>query len=299
MNELQVKTLTITPAKIEFNFDEIEKELDASLVKYQNLTFTEDSTTDLRKVLAELRKGKQAVDRYRIDTKKQLNEPVVKFEDKCKELNEKFDNAINPLDKQLKEYVQRERDEKLKQCEEIRAKIIKEYELDDEYASQVEILDQYLTKSRSLREVEESMDFQAKNIKLEQDKKAADIEIIKTTVKLANAENNLSLSVDAYVRLLEINDVETIKKQIEIDAGNEVARRHLEEQEKLTQDVATKSIPVVSELPELPFDDLPFGDIEEDKTYRYTITGTPSQFDELETFMRQKNIEWAVEWWAT
>lgn len=303
MNELQVKTLNIVPAKIEFNFDEIENLLDENLKKYKELTFTDDSTTELRKVLAELRKGKQAVDRYRIDTKKELNKPVVSFEDKCKELNEKFDNVINPLDKQLKDYVQRERDEKLKKCEEIKQNAIEEYELDEEHATQINIADGYLTKSRSLKSVEESIRSQAHNLRLEQDNKASNVEVIKTSVKLANAEHDLSLSVDAYIRLLEISSVESVKKQIETDASNEVTRRRHEElkkQEELeTERLEKEETTVIDDIPEKvatePIDDLPFGDIEEDETLNYTITATQSQFEELENFMREKSIVWVVE----
>lgn len=235
MNELQVKTLTIEPAKIEFNHEQIEKELNKTLKKYDNLVYTEDGTSELRSVLAELRKGKKAISRYRIDTKKELNEPVNEFEGKCKSIESKFDERIISLDGQLKEFVKRERDEKQKQCEEIRDRLIKEYELNDENSTRIDIQDHYLTKSASLKQVEESMEFQAKNLKAEQDQKAANIEIIKTNVKLANAEYDLSLSVDAYVRLLEFDDVEKVKAQIESDAQKEVENREKIEQAKKEQ----------------------------------------------------------------
>src|SRR5699024_10112365 len=68
------------------------------------LTFTESETPEIRKTLAELRKGAKAVDRYRIDTKKELSEPITEFEKKCKEIVKKFDERIGSRDEQLKDY---------------------------------------------------------------------------------------------------------------------------------------------------------------------------------------------------
>src|SRR5690625_2400356 len=95
--DLAVKTEVFEPAKIEFNYEEIENTLTENLKKYQGLTFTEKEAAECKKVIADLRKGKRLVDQYRIKTKRQLTEPIKAFEEQCKALNEKFDNVINPL----------------------------------------------------------------------------------------------------------------------------------------------------------------------------------------------------------
>lgn len=232
MNELQVKTIEIKPAVIEFNHEDIEKELESSLKKYEGLVFTEDTATDLRKTLAELRKGKNAVDRYRIDTKKKLNEPVTEFEKKCKQLDKYFNDVITPLTEQQKEFEDKRRAEKLAQLEKIRLEHIVNYGLDEEYHAQVAIDDSTLPKSTSLKQAGESIEFQVKNLKMEQDKKAADKELIITSVKLANSLCDLEFSADAYVRLLEYQEVETIKQQIDFDAEAAVQKREREQAEK-------------------------------------------------------------------
>lgn len=232
MNELQVKTIEIQPAVIEFNHEEIEKELEANLKKYEGLVFSEENATDLRKTIAELRKGKNAVDRYRIDTKKKLNEPVTEFEKKCIELNMRFDNVITPLVEQQKEFEEKRRAEKLKEVEAIRLEHIENYGLAEEYHNQVTIDDSMLTKSASIKQVRDTLEFQVQKLKNEQDKKESDIQLINTTVELANAKNELGFSADAYVRLLEFKPVEEITKQVELDAENEVNKRKIEQESK-------------------------------------------------------------------
>ena len=101
MNQLQVKTIELEPAKVVFNHEEIKKDLDKSLKKYSGLTFTEDDATECRSTISELRKGKKAVDQYRIKTKKELTEPVAKFENKCKSLNKKFDEGTYHVETDL------------------------------------------------------------------------------------------------------------------------------------------------------------------------------------------------------
>lgn len=232
MNELQVKTIEIQPAVIEFNHEEIEKELEANLKKYEGLVFSEENATDLRKTIAELRKGKNAVDRYRIDTKKKLNEPVKEFENKCKQLDKRFDNVITPLVEQQKEFEEKRRAEKLKEVEAIRLEHIENYGLAEEYHNQVTIDDSMLTKSASIKQVRDTLEFQVQKLKNEQDKKESDIQLINTTVELANAKNELGFSADAYVRLLEFKPVEEITKQVELDAENEVNKRKIEQESK-------------------------------------------------------------------
>lgn len=234
MNELQVETLKLSPAVIEFNHKDIEKELQENLAKYEGLTFTSDATSEIRSTLAELRKGKKAVDDYRKAVKKELNEPVKEFESKCKELDRYFEDVITPLDSQLKTFVERERAEKLAKLEDAKKEYISIHGLNDEYVERIEIEDRFLTKSVSLKVASESIEFQVKNLKMEQDKLESDKEVITTTIKLVNAENDMSFSIDAYLRLLEFDSVDYIKKQIENDVKKEVSRR--EEQAKAEQE---------------------------------------------------------------
>lgn len=327
MNELQVQTIKKEPAVIEFNHENIERELQENLKKYEGLTFTSESTTELRGTLAELRKGKKAVDEYRKKIKRELNQPVLKFEEKCKSLNKYFDEVINPLNDQLKAFVEQERQDKLDGLIIVRNDLIKEYGLDKEFADQVEIDDSLLAKSVSDKVAKESIEFMIKNLKMEQDKRAADIEVIETNVKLANAENDLNFSVDAYTRLLDYYDMDELKEQIFNDAQSAVEEREEKEQaeqerierekqaelerieqennERVEVEQKTTQEPVIEEysnvsdesevVEEAPFSDDPFLDdpfANEDITRTISVTCTDDVFNKLIDFMDDNNIDW-------
>src|SRR5699024_11319652 len=106
--------------------------------KYDGLTFAESETPEIRKTLAELRKGAKAVDRYRIDTKKELNEPITEFEKKCKEIVKKFDERIGSLDEQLKDYEKQWREKRIVKVQEVIANVLNESNRSEEHTSELQ-----------------------------------------------------------------------------------------------------------------------------------------------------------------
>ena len=320
MNELQVKTIELEPAKVVFNHKEIEKDLDKSLKKYSGLTFTEDDATECRSTISELRKGKKAVDQYRIKTKKELTEPVAEFENKCKSLNKKFDEVINPLVVQSDSFEEKRKNEKLTEVHEIIAQLIEEYDLYKKYAVDLVVSDNYLTKSKTIKSITEELTTNAEHLKMKQDKEAADKENIINTVKLANAENKLNLTESAYVRLLEFNDIADIKGQVIDDANKEVERvlererkvqvgqeeKRRREQLEMREKEQPEPKEIAEQKPVKPVkpDELPFTDDDDfmpdpfvtstENTRTYAITGTDELLEKLEVFMNENNIEWSV-----
>ena len=334
MNELQVKTIELEPAKVVFNHEEIEKDLDKNLKKYSGLTFTEDDATECRSTISELRKGKKAVDQYRIKTKKELTEPVTEFENKCKSLNKKFDEVINPLVVQSDSFEEKRKNEKLAEIHEIIAQLIEYHDLHEKYAVDLVVADNYLTKSKTIKSITEELKTNAEHLETKQDKEAADKENIINIVKLANAEHKLNLTESAYVRLLEFNDIADIKKQV-IDDANKEDERALEKERKaqveqeekrrrvqlearekeqpepkeiaeqeeknkkeqvLTEKPQKEPEPVKEEIIPDPFLQVkPIVSAGDPSVYEvYKTFGTESQLIELETFMDENNISWEV-----
>lgn len=310
MNELQPKTIKLEPAKVEFNYKELEERLAENLQKYQNLTFTEETATECRSTIAELRKGKKAVDEYRKKIKKQLTEPVTEFEDKCKELNKKFDEVINPLVEQHEEFEENRRNEKRKKVEEELAQIIEEFELEQKYAVRLEILDSYLTKSKTMKSIREELESNAQMLKMEQEKEENDKQLVINAVKLANAENGLNLAESAYVNLLEFQNAADIQKQIESDAEKEVHKREEKEQAEKEKQIANFE-PTPAETENISFSDPeaiadPFASLEDglmedpfvvkESEYEvtYKVRATNGDLQELQNFMKAKGIMFEV-----
>lgn len=320
MQEIEVKTLTKQPAIIEFNHDEILQDLEKNLKKYDGLTFTESETKELRSVLAELRKGVKVVDRYRIDTKKELNKPINEFESKCKDIAGKFDERIGSLDKQLKDYEQQWKEKRIVKVQEVIANVLNESNLNEKYAARLVVDDDHLKKSVNDNRLKEMIEFQADGLLQEQEKEEADKDMIETYVKLKNSEHGLSFSISPYLSQLEFKDTQGVKNTIITDVENEVERRELqkkkeEEQQRILEEKAeekkreeeleveekeTISVddipfePSMAEMNDPVIDDLPFGDIEEEKQgvgIDYIVTTSVEKHKELVDFMNRNNIE--------
>ncbi len=301
MNELQLETIKLVPATIEFNKQSIIDELNETLKKYKNLVFTEENTAEIRKVLAELRKGKTAADKFRLANKKEAIAPVTEFENDVKAIIKLFDDVINPINDQLKEFEEKRREEKKAEIETIISETVESIELESKFASQLDVMDEYLAKSFSMNQIKENIEFRANNLLNEQKLELMNKENIESFVKLKNSEHDMNLSVVAYLSQLEFKAIDEVKGTVERDVQYELNRRSREEAEKKAREEITKEVHDV-----LPFepetgevlkqdnliDDLPFGDIEETETFTIEVTGTLKKIGELEDYLINKGYAW-------
>lgn len=310
MNSLQVETLKIEKPKIEFNHKQIEQELEENLKKYEGLVFTEETTTELRAILAELRKGKNAVDGYRKEIKKDLSKPIKEFEDKCKDLNKRFDGVIIPLKKQLDEFEERRKEEKRAEIEKLITNIVSDYELDDKHASKLVVEDDMLAKSRSVKSIEDTLTFKATHLKTEQESSEKDFKLVESNVKALNAEHGTDFNTQAYTSLLEFEDVGSVLEKMrnhilaEVKKREEEERRKQEEaqrQEELKESKQKDFDPLASfiqedvtfeEPEEIPFsDDLmpdPFAD--EESTVNYRIIASEEKHNKIKRFLSELGV---------
>lgn len=292
LNELAVKTIEFQPAKVEFNYDEIEATLNENLKKYKGLTFTEDMAADCKRTIAELRKGKKAVDQYRLQTKKQLTESVTSFENQCKALNAKFDEVITPLVEQYDVFEEKRKEEKRVKVQEIIGKLSAEFELNKKHAAELVIEDSFLTKSKTFKSIEEELSVTAEHLKTKQDKRAADEEVIKSHVELANAKHDVGLIESTYINLLDYQEFQEVKERIDSDVKQVINQREkeqleqLEEQAKSMGETTAQYTKVVNTQAD-----------EQDQTIYlevYEVEATISQLDALEAFMKEQGIKFNI-----
>lgn len=279
--ELVVRTITFEPAKIEFNFDQLSVILDETLVKYTGLEFTEKSAPECKKTIAELRKGKTLLDTYRKDTKKELTESVTAFENRIKELAAKFDAVINPLTEQADQFEADRKERKRKEIQEIIDALIVEQGLNEKFADWMVIPLDYYNKGTSIKDIKVELTALATSLGVSQDKEAADVEIIKTKVELANAKNGVNLLETPYVDLLmheySINDIVT-----KINADAEILKQR-EAVVKVETPVAPNPNP-----PKYPVNDA------EQFTEKYEVTGTEDQLNALDEFLKANGYTWQL-----
>lgn len=111
MQELQV-IVKQKPAEISFNFDEIKQNLSERLEIYKSMEVTEEVLTDRKKDIATLRKIAKAIDDKRKEVKGNYMSPYDEFEKKAKELIEIVNEPIDLINKQVKEYEEKQKAEK-------------------------------------------------------------------------------------------------------------------------------------------------------------------------------------------
>lgn len=305
--DLQVKTTKFEPAVVEFNYDEIEQKLEENLKKYEGLTFTDKEATECRRAIADLRKGKRLVDQYRINTKKQLSEPIVAFEEQCKSLNNKFDSVLDPLLEQSNEFDEKQRELKHEKVKEIISKIVEDLDLDDDIAKQLVIEDRYLNKSTTLKSINEDLREIAENLITHQEHEIQNIELIKAHVEITNLRNEVELLDSSYVNLAKDTEIDEIRKIIDADAETLVKRKEQEEQDKIA-DVAKKAALAekVETAKKDPLKDLrvagakkmkeSFDEEQKEEVFEevYKVEGTEEELDKLEEVMSKMGLTWSV-----
>jgi len=89
---------------IEFNYEELKKELSIRLEKYQNLVFSDSEIKLAKTDRATLNKLKEAIENKRKEIKKQCLKPYEEFESKIKELVNMIDQPIESIDSQVIKY---------------------------------------------------------------------------------------------------------------------------------------------------------------------------------------------------
>lgn len=116
--ELRVKEITI-PAKIEFNYDELKREIAEKVEKYTNLVYTDQDIKQAKADKAALNKVKKALNDERIRREKEYMKPFNEFKTEINEIIGIIDKPIAIIDKQVKEAEEQKKQEKALAIEEL------------------------------------------------------------------------------------------------------------------------------------------------------------------------------------
>jgi len=289
-----LRIIETTPAVVKFNYEEMEANLDAVLVKYQGLTFTDSDAAECKKTIAELRKGQKALSDFRIKTKKELTESVTDFEKQCKKLHDKFETVISPLTIQNDQFELDRRELKRVEIQRVIDTLIADHLLSEKYAAQLVILEEYYNKGKNLKAIKTELAALANTLSVQEDKEAQDIDLIKTKVELANARYKLTnvLMPDPYLRLLSFQSVAEIEFVIICDA-QQVEEREKKAAEALAAKVVEipKTVEVISSPAQIPSagNSAPSADPVV-ITRLYRITGTTGQLNTLEGYLEEDQL---------
>jgi hypothetical protein len=110
--ELKINEVTL-PAPITFNYEELKSELLHKVSVYETMVYTEDQVKEAKADRAALNRLKKALNDERIRQEKEYMQPFNTFKAQIAELVKIIDNSVSVVDKQVKEFDEKKKAEKL------------------------------------------------------------------------------------------------------------------------------------------------------------------------------------------
>lgn len=112
MNEMQL------PEKIDFNYEELKQELTEKVSMYETMIYTDDQIKEAKADKANLNKLKKALNDERIRREKEYMQPFNDFKAKINEIINIIDKPVAVIDRQVKEYEEKQKQDKMQKIKE-------------------------------------------------------------------------------------------------------------------------------------------------------------------------------------
>lgn len=200
MRELEVqKELPV----IKTNYEEVKISLVETVNKYKGMVVTEDTLKDCKATQKELASLRTKIDTYRKDVKRVIEAPIKNFESKCKELISLVEEAENPIKEGIKVFDDKRREDKKVIAEKLIKNIITEYEISEEYASELTILDSYVKLTAKPSEVKNDLEKRALLIKQKQNEVEEKKKAVIAAIDNANKDINRKLQCSEFERYIK------------------------------------------------------------------------------------------------
>lgn len=116
--ELKINEVQL-PEQITFNYEELKQELTEKVSMYETLVYTDEQIKEAKVDKASLNKLKKALNDERIRREKEYMKPFDDFKAKINEIIDIIDKPVALIDKQVKEYELKQKQEKKEQIKEL------------------------------------------------------------------------------------------------------------------------------------------------------------------------------------
>lgn len=270
--ELIIKDFKTTDV-IEFNYEELKKELADRLVKYQSATYDDSAISLAKKDRAALNNLKTAIEDRRKEIKKQCLEPYELFEMKIKDIVGMIDKPILQIDTQVKAYEQKVKDDKKAEIEKLFNDNIDDLE---GIIGLYEIFNpKWLNVTYSMRNISNEIDSSLKKVR-------EDLTVI----------NGLQSEFDIELKNIYLNSMdlsEVLRKKAELEERKQRLEQMQAEKEraKLMQQSPIKTV-------ETDIKTVAPAEMEMEQLYEVTfkVLGTREQISALKQFMIVNKIKY-------
>lgn len=208
---------------IEWNSEEIRKQVEMMMSAYTDVVYTEDTMKSAKDDRATLNKFKKVIEDRRKEVKKKCMEPYEQFEKEVKEITALIDKPISMIDSQIKDYEEKQKAEKKAQIKAAYDESIGDFEADlpFERVFDTRYLNATFSLSKAMSEVIEK------------------IEKFKTdlaTIDSLDSKHKLNVR-DVYVRTLDLSQAMSEDRRLrELEERLEADRRAKEEAERKRQE---------------------------------------------------------------
>ncbi len=127
MNGLMPVRVVNKIGTIEDNLDAVETSIRKRVEEYGGMAVTEDTVKEGKQVLADMRKEKAALDNERKEIKSQWMKPYLAFEERAKKIIALYDEPIEAVSSQIKQYDALQKEEKRKKIQAVYDAVKGEY----------------------------------------------------------------------------------------------------------------------------------------------------------------------------
>lgn len=268
---------------LETNIEQLENFVNAKLEEYKPELYKGDVDV-AKKDRAELNNSKKVLSQARIKLMKELMQPYADFEQRCKALEKKIDNASSQLDEIVKV---KENEEKQKRKDFVLS--IWETKKFDLVPIEKIFNQKWLNKTAKEKDISAEMDSIIQNI-------YSSLKIIERCEDAETLKAHYLINLDLNETLAYGEELKQARIVAENEAKNRVEREHSEKIEQQKMEVAQEALEIVQKdnVSTLASEAL---EIEKPTTKRYVVTvkATDEQLLKLKTACNQLSIEYSVE----
>ena len=203
MSNLEVVIIKEIAPVIEINFEELKVAMSETLSKYRGYVVTESNLSSCKLTQKELAGIRIQIDKYRKDKKKELSEPIVAFENQCKELISLVESAESPIKAGFQVFDDMKRADKYQAANNTICKAVEARQLSLKYASKLTVIDKYMNLTATVKDVTDDIEMRADALLNEQKNEQAMLEVIQISIDNANLGINAKLSIDDFKRSID------------------------------------------------------------------------------------------------
>lgn len=218
-SSFELKTEEIQTAVISFNYDDIKKELQSAMAKYQGIIVTEDTLQGCKATQKDLAGLRRKIDTYRKEKKQEAEKPIKAFEAKCKDLIAEIDKVESPIKEGIAVFDERKKDEKATEALKIIDEVVADIGLEAKYANELTVIDKYRNLSQKASDTKQDVTARALLLKEKQDQEKERMEVFAQAIENENGRLTRKLTIDSFKTLIASGaNTATVMREIKLQA---------------------------------------------------------------------------------